>query len=71
MLLMLMMFDVCQIAYGTTENSPVTFQGLMDDTLDRRVSTVGTVHPHVEVRGLTVSLFPFPFSYFYSDFNHD
>ena len=38
-----------QIAYGTTENSPVTFQSFMDDALDRRVSTVGKALPFIEV----------------------
>jgi fatty-acyl-CoA synthase len=47
------------IAYGMTETSPVSFQSHTDDPLDRRVSTVGRVHPHVEVkvvdeRGATV-----------------
>ena len=38
------------IAYGMTETSPVSFQSGMDDPLDRRVSTVGRIHPHVEVK---------------------
>ncbi|MEI5676938.1 MULTISPECIES: AMP-binding protein [unclassified Mesorhizobium] len=38
------------IAYGMTETSPVSFQSNVDDPLDRRVSTVGRVHPHVEVK---------------------
>ncbi|HEX5494686.1 MAG TPA: AMP-binding protein [Mycobacteriales bacterium] len=38
------------ICYGMTETSPVSTQTGMDDELDRRVSTVGRVHPHVEVR---------------------
>ena len=38
------------IAYGMTETSPVSFQSGTDDPLDRRVSTVGRVHPHVEVK---------------------
>lgn len=38
------------IAYGMTETSPVSFQSDVDDDLDRRVSTVGRVHPHVEVK---------------------
>jgi fatty-acyl-CoA synthase len=33
-----------------TETSPVSTQTRADDDLDRRVSTVGTVHPHVEVK---------------------
>jgi fatty-acyl-CoA synthase len=38
------------ICYGMTETSPVSFQSLPDDDLDRRVSTVGAVHPHVEAK---------------------
>ncbi|MCD9007578.1 AMP-binding protein [Luteimonas sp. XNQY3] len=38
------------IAYGMTETSPVSFQTTPDDPLDRRVDSVGRVHPHVEVR---------------------
>ncbi|MBE7636148.1 AMP-binding protein [Sneathiella sp. P13V-1] len=38
------------IAYGMTETSPVSFQSHVDETLDRRVSTVGRIHPHVEVK---------------------
>ena len=38
------------IAYGMTETSPVSVQTRADDTLDRRVSTVGRVHPHVEIK---------------------
>ncbi|OMJ92162.1 hypothetical protein SteCoe_5152 [Stentor coeruleus] len=34
--------------YGLTETSPVSFQTRLNDDLDKRVSTVGTVHPHVE-----------------------
>ncbi|MCK5886440.1 MAG: AMP-binding protein, partial [Alcanivorax sp.] len=36
--------------YGMTETSPVSFQSSTDDPLDRRVSTVGRIHPHVEVK---------------------
>ena len=48
------------ICYGMTETSPVSTQTRKDDSLDRRVSTVGRVHPHLEVKiidpetGLTV-----------------
>jgi fatty-acyl-CoA synthase len=48
------------ICYGMTETSPVSTQTRADDSLERRVSTVGQVHPHVEVKivdqvaGLTV-----------------
>jgi len=38
------------ICYGMTETSPVSTQTRRDDDLERRVSTVGTVHPHVEVK---------------------
>jgi fatty-acyl-CoA synthase len=38
------------IAYGMTETSPVSFQSATDDPLQRRVSTVGRIHPHVEVK---------------------
>ncbi|HEX9977478.1 MAG TPA: AMP-binding protein [Acidimicrobiia bacterium] len=38
------------ICYGMTETSPVSTQTTPDDDLDRRVSTVGRVHPHVEVK---------------------
>jgi fatty-acyl-CoA synthase len=48
------------ICYGMTETSPVSAQTLPDDRFDRRISTVGTVHPHTEIKvidpatGLTV-----------------
>ena len=48
------------ICYGMTETSPVSTQTRADDSLDRRVSTVGRVHPHLEIKviepdtGLTV-----------------
>jgi fatty-acyl-CoA synthase len=48
------------ICYGMTETSPVSTQTRADDALDLRVSTVGRVHPHLEVKvvdpetGLTV-----------------
>ena len=38
------------IAYGMTETSPVSFQSAADDPIGRRVSTVGRIHPHVEVK---------------------
>jgi fatty-acyl-CoA synthase len=38
------------IAYGMTETSPVSFQTAIEDPLERRVSTVGRVHPHLEVK---------------------
>jgi fatty-acyl-CoA synthase len=48
------------ICYGMTETSPVSTQTGADDDIDRRTSTVGRVHPHLEVKvvdpatGLTV-----------------
>ena len=38
------------VAYGMTETSPISVQTRAGDTLDRRVSTVGRVHPHVEIK---------------------
>ena len=38
------------IAYGMTETSPVSFQSGTDDPIERRVSTVGRIHPHCEVK---------------------
>jgi len=38
------------IAYGMTETSPVSFQSAIDDPLERRVSTIGQVQPHLEVK---------------------
>jgi fatty-acyl-CoA synthase len=38
------------ICYGMTETSPVSFQTEPDDSLERRVGTVGRVHPHVQVK---------------------
>lgn len=38
------------ICYGMTETSPVSFQSRADDPLELRVSTVGRIHPHVEVK---------------------
>jgi fatty-acyl-CoA synthase len=38
------------IAYGMTETSPVSFQSAVDDPLERRVSTVGRIQPHIEVK---------------------
>jgi fatty-acyl-CoA synthase len=38
------------ICYGMTETSPVSTQSRTDDPLEKRVSTVGQVHPHVEVK---------------------
>src|SRR6201996_7895817 len=38
------------IAYGMTETSPVSFQSARSDSIERRVSTVGRVLPHIEVK---------------------
>jgi fatty-acyl-CoA synthase len=38
------------IAYGMTETSPVSFQSSVDDPLERRVATVGRIHPHLQVK---------------------
>jgi fatty-acyl-CoA synthase len=38
------------ICYGMTETSPVSFQTAVDDPVEKRVGTVGRVHPHVEVK---------------------
>ena len=38
------------IAYGMTETSPVSFQSSAADPLERRVSTVGRIQPHLEVK---------------------
>lgn len=39
-----------EICYGMTETSPVSFQSRLNDSIERRVATVGQVHPHVEVK---------------------
>jgi fatty-acyl-CoA synthase len=39
-----------EICYGMTETSPVSTQTSADDDMERRVSTVGRVHPHVEIK---------------------
>jgi fatty-acyl-CoA synthase len=41
--------EVC-IVYGMTETAPVTFMSRPNDTLERRVSTVGSVMPHIEAK---------------------
>ncbi|HEY1794730.1 MAG TPA: AMP-binding protein [Stellaceae bacterium] len=45
-----MHLDQITIAYGMTETSPVSFQSSTDDPLERRVSTVGRIQPHVEAK---------------------
>ena len=43
------------IAYGMTETSPVSFQSALDDPIERRVSTIGRVQPHLEVKVIDAS----------------
>ncbi len=38
------------IAYGMTETSPVSFQTAIGDSVERRISTIGRVQPHLEVK---------------------
>ena len=38
------------ICYGMTETSPVSFQSTTDDSIEKRVSSVGRIHPHVEAK---------------------
>ncbi|NXE37226.1 ACSF2 synthetase, partial [Ptilorrhoa leucosticta] len=38
------------VAYGTTENSPVTFMGFPNDSIDRKTETVGYIFPHTEAK---------------------
>ena len=45
-----MHMDEVTICYGMTETSPVSFQSKTDDPIDKRVSTVGPIHPHVECK---------------------
>jgi fatty-acyl-CoA synthase len=45
-----MHMDQITIAYGMTETSPVSFQSAVTDSLERRVSTVGRVQPHIEAK---------------------
>jgi fatty-acyl-CoA synthase len=45
-----MRMDEVTIACGMTETAPVSTQTAVDDPLEKRVSTVGRVHPHVEVK---------------------
>jgi fatty-acyl-CoA synthase len=39
-----------EICYGMTETSPVSTQTRLDDPMEKRVSTVGLVHPHLEIK---------------------
>jgi fatty-acyl-CoA synthase len=45
-----MHLDEITIAYGMTETGPVSFQTSAADTVERKVSTVGTVLPHTEIK---------------------
>jgi fatty-acyl-CoA synthase len=45
-----MHMDQVTICYGMTETSPVSFQTAADDPVDKRVATVGRIHPHVEAK---------------------
>lgn len=38
------------IGYGMTETSPISFQSFVDDLIEKRVTTVGRIHPHLEVK---------------------
>ncbi len=38
------------IAYGMTETGPLSFQTSVDDPVERRVTTVGRVLPHIEIK---------------------
>ena len=38
------------ICYGMTETSPVSFQTGSGDSLEKRTTTVGKVHPHIECK---------------------
>jgi fatty-acyl-CoA synthase len=57
-----MHMDEVTICYGMTETSPVSTQTATDDPIDKRVGSVGRVHPHVEIQivdpetGATVEL---------------
>jgi fatty-acyl-CoA synthase len=48
------------IAYGMTETSPVSFQSHVDDPLEKRVTTVGRIHPHLEVKLVGAAGAPVP-----------
>ena len=45
-----MHMDEVTICYGMTETSPVSCQTAVDDAMEARVSTVGRVHPHLEIK---------------------
>ena len=45
-----MHLDEITIAFGMTETAPVSFQSAADTPFEKRVTTVGRVHPHVEAK---------------------
>jgi fatty-acyl-CoA synthase len=45
-----MHMDEVTICYGMTETSPVSTQSKVDDPLEKRVATVGCVHPNIEIK---------------------
>ncbi len=48
--ILLMHMSEVEICYGMTETSPVSTQTRIDAPLDKRVSTVGVIHPHLEIK---------------------
>ena len=42
--------DEVTICYGMTETSPVSTQSAVDDPEEKRVTTVGRIHPHLEIK---------------------
>jgi fatty-acyl-CoA synthase len=42
--------DEVTICYGMTETSPVSTQSALDDPVEKRVTTVGRIHPHLEIK---------------------
>jgi len=46
------------IGYGMTETSPASFASATNDTLERRVATVGWVLPHVEAKVISLRHLP-------------
>lgn len=46
----IMGIDFFSIAYGMTETSPISFQARKTDSIEKQVTTVGKVHPHVEAK---------------------
>lgn len=45
-----MKLDKLSICYGVIETSPISVQSLYDDSVEKRTSTVGKVHPHQEIK---------------------